>query len=62
MHQWAAIFSRHQKRFGRRLPFRACCFDFGNFMMYAAASLSVASGLPFGGWIGSSNCRDHANR
>jgi hypothetical protein len=37
----------------------ACCFAFGNFMMYAAASLSVTSGLPFDSRIGSSNSRDH---
>jgi hypothetical protein len=58
MHERPAIFGRHQQRFACRLPSGLRCFDSGSAMMYAAASLRVASGLLFGGRMGSSKRRD----
>jgi hypothetical protein len=62
VHKWPTIFRGHDDRFAGRLPFRACCADFGSFKMYAAASLSVTIGKPFGGLIASSKGRDHAKK
>jgi hypothetical protein len=55
-----SLFSQSDpSHFRHEISGRFVAANFGNFMMYTAASFRVMSGLPFGGWIGSSKRRDH---
>jgi hypothetical protein len=57
-----SLFSQSDpSHFRHEISGRFVAANFGNFMMYAAASFSVTSVLPFGGLIGSSKRRDHGN-